>query len=193
MCIASFGMGYVFVHHLEGYYDGGYEEPLLEKLVKLALEYPDLNLIRYEENYGDGMFGSLLRPHVGRLGQGQIGLEGYRVQGMKETRIINTLEPVMGSHRLVFNKRAIKSEENQKQITRLYDTRGALKHDDRVDVLSAAVAYFEDTLGIDVDKKLAQWEEEEWNNMVDSRGKTMIAELVYCLVSALQGLLERHR
>lgn len=167
VCIASFGMGYVFIHHLEGY-DGGYEEPLLEKLVKLALEYPDLNLIRYEENYGDGMFGSLLRPHVGRLGQGQIGLEGYRVQGMKETRIINTLEPVMGSHRLVFNKRAIKSEENQKQITRLYDTRGALKHDDRVDVLSAAVAYFEDTLGIDVDKKLAQWEEEEWNNMVDS-------------------------
>ena len=167
VCVASFGMGYVFVHHLDGY-EGGYEEPLLEKIVRLALEYPSLNLIRYEENYGDGMFGSLLRPHVGRLGAGQIGLEGYRVQGMKETRIINTLEPVMGSHRLVFNKKAIKQEETQKQITRLYDHRGALKHDDRVDVLSAAVAYYEETLGVDVDKKLAEWENNEYNEMVEA-------------------------
>ena len=181
VCIASFGMGYVFVHHLEGY-EGGYEEPLLEKIVKLALEYPNLNLIRYEENYGDGMFGNLLRPHVGRLGAGQIGLEGYRVVGMKEQRIINTLEPVMGSHRLVFNKRAIKQEETQKQITRLYDQRGALKHDDRVDVLSAAVAYFEDTLGIDVDKKIEEWQEQEFNEMVaaweddDRRANLLLGE-----------------
>lgn len=167
VCIASFGMGYVFVHELIGY-EGGYEEPLLERIVKLALEYPNLNLIRYEENYGDGMFGALIRPHVGRLGQGQIGLEGYRVTGMKEDRIINTLEPAMGSHRLVFNKKAIKQEETQKQITRLYNQRGALKHDDRVDVLSAAVAYYEATLGIDVDQKLEEWEREEWDRMVSS-------------------------
>ena len=43
-----------------------------------------------------------------------------------------------------------------------------MKHDDRVDVLSAAVSYYEDTLGIDVDEKLAQWEEEEWERLVDT-------------------------
>lgn len=167
VCIASFGNGYIFVHELLGF-DGGYEDALLQKLVKIAVEFPDLNLIRYEENYGDGMFGSLLRPHVGNLGGGQIGLEGYRVQGMKEQRIISTLEPVMGAHRLVFSKKAARDETNQKQITRLYDTRGALKHDDRVDVLAAAVSYYEETLGIDVDRQISINEEREFNEMVQT-------------------------
>ncbi len=74
----------------------------------------------------------------------------------------------MGAHRLVFSKKAARDEKNQKQITRLYDTRGALKHDDRVDVLSAAVAYYEETLGIDVDRQIAINEEQEFNEMVES-------------------------
>lgn len=165
VCIASFGNGYIFIHELLGY-DGGYEDWVLEKLVAKALEYPGLNLIRYEENYGDGMFGALLRPHIGRMAGTQIGCEGYRVSGMKEQRIISTLEPVMGSHRLVMSKRAARDEKNQKQITRIYDQRGALPHDDRVDVLSAAVSYFEETLGIDVDVQMAINEEENYNAMV---------------------------
>ena len=165
VCIASFGHGYVWVHDLIGF-EGGYEEPLLKKLVKTAMEYPHLRLIRYEENFGDGMFGSLLRPHVGELGMGQIGLEGYRVTGMKESRIINSLEPVMGSHRLVFNKRAIRQEETQKQITKIYETRGALKHDDRVDVLAAAVEYYEAALSINVDDQVEKYREDEYNQLV---------------------------
>lgn len=160
VCVASYGNGYVWVHELLGF-DGGYEDDLLQKIVKIALEYPRLNLIRYEENYGDGMFGSLLRPHIGRMAGTQIGLDGYRVSGMKESRLINTLEPVMAQHRLCISKKAIKEEENQRQLTRLYEKRGALKHDDRVDVLSASVQYFEDTLGIDVDEAIAKNEEAE--------------------------------
>jgi hypothetical protein len=144
---------------------------LLSKIVKIALEYPCLNLIRYEENYGDGMFGSLLKPHIARLAGTQIGLEGYRVSGMKEARIIKTLEPVMSQHRLCISKKAIRQEKNQRQISRLYERRGALKHDDRVDVLAASVEYFEDTLGIDVDEAIAKNEYEnrmaeiaEWEN-----------------------------
>jgi predicted phage terminase large subunit-like protein len=167
VCIASFGNGYVWVHDILGF-DGGYEDALLSKIVSLATEYPTLNLIRYEENYGDGMFGSLLRPHIGRIGGGQIGLEGYRVSGMKETRIIKTLEPVMSQHRLVFSKRAIRQENTQKQLTRLTETRGSLKHDDRVDVLAASVNYFEDTLGVDVDDIIATNAEKEQQEIVDS-------------------------
>lgn len=159
VCVASFGNGYIWVHELMGF-EGGYEDAVLTKIVKMALEYPKLNLIRYEENYGDGMFGSLLRPHIGRMAGSQIGLEGYRVSGMKESRIISTLEPVMAQHRLVMAKKAIRQEENQRQITRLYETRGALKHDDRVDVLAATVQYFEDTLGVDVDDVIARNEHE---------------------------------
>ena len=165
VCIASFGNGYIWVHALTGF-EGGYEDWILEKIVSMALEYPQLNLIRYEENYGDGMFGSLLRPHIGRMAGSQIGCEGYRVAGMKEQRIISTLEPVMGSHRLVFDNKVARDEKNQKQITRIYDRRGALPHDDRVDVLAAAVSYFEETLGIDVDRQIAVNEEQEYNNLV---------------------------
>ena len=165
VCIASFGHGYVWVHDIIGF-DGGYEEGLLKKIVALALEYPLLKLIRYEENFGDGMFGSLIRPLVAQLGRGQIGLEGYRVSGMKESRIINTLEPVLGSHRLVINKRAIRQEKTQKQITRLYETRGAMKHDDRVDVLAASVQYFEDSLGINVDDQVSKYRDKEYNELV---------------------------
>lgn len=170
ICVASFGNGYVWIHELTGF-EGGYEDALLSKIVKIALEYPCLNLIRYEENYGDGMFGSLLKPHIARLAGTQIGLEGYRVSGMKEARIIKTLEPVMSQHRLCISKKAIRQEKNQRQISRLYERRGALKHDDRVDVLAASVEYFEDTLGIDVDEAIAKNEYEnrmaeiaEWEN-----------------------------
>lgn len=167
VCIASFGNGYIWIHELVGF-DGGYEDAILQKIVKLALEYPLLNLIRYEENYGDGMFGSLLRPHVGRLAGSQIGVEGYRVTGMKESRIINTLEPVMSQHRLCMSKKCIRQEETQRQITRLYERRGALKHDDRVDVLAATVGYFEDTLGIDVDEVIAQNEHDAQMQIIAS-------------------------
>ena len=167
VCIASFGHGYVWVHEIIGF-EGGFEEPLLKKIVNMALDYPHLKMIRYEENFGDGMFGSLLRPHVAQLGMGQIGLEGYRVSGMKEKRIIESLEPIMGSHRLVMNKRAIRQEETQRQIAKIYDTRGALKHDDRVDVLAAAVSYFEDALAINVDDQIDKYREQEYNELVQT-------------------------
>jgi hypothetical protein len=85
---------------------------------------------------------------------------------MKESRIIAALEPVMGAHRLVLSKKAARDENNQRQLTRLYETRGALKHDDRVDVLAAAVSHFEDTLGIDIDHQIALNDEKEFKELV---------------------------
>ena len=96
--------------------------------------------------------------------------------------MIRCLEPVMGAHRLVFSPKAIKQEETQRQITRLYNERGALSHDDRVDALAATVQYFEDSLGIDVDKaiesaKMAR-EDEMWKMMIndDKRGIAILGE-----------------
>lgn len=181
--IASVGNGYVFVHELLGL-AGGYEEEVLVKIAKLCLEYPNIKLIRYEENFGDGMFGNLLRPVIGKYLGHNIAVEGYRVSGMKEERIIKTLEPVMNSHRLVFKPSAIKDQETQRQITRITNTRGALKHDDRVDVLAAAVLYYEEFLGIDVDtavEKAAQAEIDNiWKMMKDDskRGIWLLGDRV---------------
>ena len=79
----------------------------------------------------------------------------------------------MGAHRLVMSPRAIKMEETQRQITRIYNDRGALSHDDRVDALAATIEYFEDHLGVDVDKAMqaAQEarEEEQWRTFMNDK------------------------
>ena len=72
----------------------------------------------------------------------------------------------MASHRLVFDRRAICQEENQKQLTRIFDKRGALPKDDRVDVLAAAVSHWEGLLSKDVDVIIEKHRQVERNNVV---------------------------
>ena len=92
--------------------------------------------------------------------------------------MISNIEPVMAAHRLVFNSSAIRVEETQKHITRLTDMKGALKHDDRVDVLSAACDYWRDWLQVDVDdmaaRNAAKAEEDYVNMWVDDRRRGQI-------------------
>jgi hypothetical protein len=83
---------------------------------------------------------------------------------MKEARIIQTLEPVMNQHRLVMAEQVVeeddrlvqsyRTEEQYKfrlfyQMTRITAERGSLPHDDRLDALAAAVAYWVDHMAID--------------------------------------------
>ncbi len=161
VCVASVVNGYIVIHELMGF-EGGYNDPVLEKIAKKALQY-GANLIRVESNFGDGAVAALLRPVVGRI-CGQVAVEDFRVSGVKEKRMIDNIEPVMAAHRLVMDTRAIRDEETQKQLTRLQDLKGALKHDDRVDVISAACEYWKDWLQVDVDaeaqKNIAKAEEE---------------------------------
>jgi hypothetical protein len=163
ICIASFVNGYVIVHELLGM-QGGYEEVLLKKIAKLAYQY-DINLIRVEANFGDAMYCNLLRPVVSQI-CGQVAIEDFRVSGSKEERIIRTLEPIMAVHKLIFNTKAIKDQENQKQITRITSRRGSLKHDDRVDILSSAVAYWQDSLSLDADSQIEKNKQDEYKQQI---------------------------
>lgn len=163
ICVASFANGYVFIHELIGY-PGGYEQGILKKIARVAREY-DVNHIRVESNFGDAMYCQLLAPVVYEV-CGKVLIEDYRVSGRKEARMIEALEPVMSSHRLVFDRRAISQEQTQKQITRLFDKRGALPHDDRVDVLSAAVSHWEDLLSTDVDQIIEANKEQERQEVI---------------------------
>jgi len=148
VCVASFANGYVYIHELVGY-PGGYEKGVLKKIARLAYEY-GVKLVRVESNFGDAMFCQLLAPILTEV-CGSIAIEDFRAVGRKEARIISLLEPVMTQHRLVIDKRAISQEETQKQITRIFDKRGALPKDDRIDCLAATVGYWEDLLSTDVE------------------------------------------
>jgi len=163
VCVASFANGYIYIHELIGY-PGGYEKGVLKKIARLAYDY-DVKHIMVESNFGDAMYCQLLLPVVMEV-CGRVAVEDYRVSGRKEARIIEALEPVMASHRLVFDRRAICQEENQKQITRIFDKKGALPRDDRVDVLAAAVSHWEAMLSTDVDALIARNEQAERDSIV---------------------------
>jgi hypothetical protein len=95
----------------------------------------------------------------------------------KEKRIIDTLEPVLNSHRLIVDRQVVEKDLKQLsidpsyslfwQMTRLTKDRGSLKHDDRVDVLAMAVSYWVESMGRDVDSALDSWKTEMLQKELD--------------------------
>jgi hypothetical protein len=107
------------------------------------------------------MFGALLKPYLTRIWP--VSVEETRASGQKETRIIQTLEPVIQQHRLVVDRKVIEqdlldSEEFGPeyslfyQMTRITKDKGCLGHDDRLDALEMAVSYWMVQMEVDNDK-----------------------------------------
>lgn len=163
VCVASVSGGMIYIHELIGW-DGGYSDVVLQKIAKVCLEY-DINLVRIESNFGDGLFSKVITPVLLEY-CGRIGIEEFRVTGAKEKRMLETLEPVMAQHRLVWDRKVAKDEKNQMQLTRLTEERGCLKHDDRVDALASAVDFYKDLLSQSTDKIVQQNRAKEWEETV---------------------------
>ena len=155
--------GYAITAHLNGYtyvlrcggFQGGYDEQtVLNPLAILAKQYK-VNKIVVESNFGDGLFTKVFQEVVHRIYQ--CGLEEVRHSTQKEMRMADTIEPVMNKHRLVFDTkiveddyRTIQKYDQEKrlsksliyQMSRLTRERGCLRHDDRLDALAMAIAYW---------------------------------------------------
>lgn len=176
--------GYLFVMEVGGY-QTGYSEATLTNLANQA-KFWGVNTVLYESNFGDGMFGQLLKPVFNRIHP--CAVEEVRSLAQKEKRIVETLEPVMMRHKLIVNKTVIKEdykvyENNQHysliyQMTRLTTDRGALAHDDRLDALSMAISYWKDVMDRDEQQGIDEQLDEMLENMFDpERGLTYIPEL----------------
>ena len=141
---------------------GGYADSNLEELARLAKRYKVKHVL-VESNFGDGMFTKLLTPFLVRIYP--VTTEEVRHSTQKEARIIDTLEPVMNQHRLVIDEALIRKDyENYNdypadhahkyqllfQLTRITRERQALAHDDRLDALAMAVAYWVEQMDKDV-------------------------------------------
>ena len=156
-------MGNIFLMDAGGS-KAGYTPEALEALAYKAKEHK-VKLIQVESNFGDGMFTELLKPVLGRIYPCTV--EETRAVGQKELRIIETLEPVMSSHRLVVDERLINkdyatAETDIKyslfyQMTRITKDRGALVHDDRLDAVEGAVRYWTKSMARDNDKANLQY------------------------------------
>lgn len=180
-CITAFLNGYIFVLDWGGFQDG-YGEQTLEALARLSADY-EVNIIQPEQNFGDGMFDRLLEPIVNRIRPCKV--DGVRVHGQKELRIIGALRPVTKSHRLVMSTEVVRKDLKQPvihsglyQMTHISEARGSLKHDDMVDVLALAVSYWQDMMNADADKaeakriadKEAKWEAAFFQNQLWGNG-----------------------
>lgn len=137
---------------------GGYEPETLEGLA-YAAKRNQIKEIIIEANFGDGMFTQLLKPVLGRIYPCTVTEVKHSTQ--KEARIIDTLEPVMSSHRLIIDQKVVQKDFDTAadikyslfyQLTRITRDRGALVHDDRLDALAIAVNYWVETMGRDNNK-----------------------------------------
>jgi hypothetical protein len=99
----------------------------------------------------------------------------YPIPGIMTERIIDSLEPLLNQHRLVFEielvrrevERALDYSTNQRtghknnlyslfhQFTRITSAKQSLKHDDKLDVLAIACKYWTDSMS-QSDTKQAQ-------------------------------------
>ena len=163
--------GYLYVADCAGI-SGGYSETTLQKLSNIAKEHK-VNMVLIESNFGDGMFTELLKPFLKKTYP--VTMEEVRHSKQKELRIIDTLEPVMNQHRLIFDPKVIQKdfdsvqhhppEKAQRymltyQLTRITKQRGALAHDDRLDALAMGVAYWVEQMASDVDAEMQERQQE---------------------------------
>lgn len=165
--------GKCFVFGYGGYLHG-YSPETLKDIADRCVRW-NIQKLLVEDNFGNGMFTALLTPvlnkawedHNKRVSPERRG--GTTIESkssgrtQKELRIINVLEPAMGSHRVVLNAEAVREDyEGVKgydsdrrteyclahQLTNLTRDRDCLGHDDRVEALAELVAQFVDTMGV---------------------------------------------
>ena len=150
-CVVAHLLGRLYVLDFGGI-RGGYGEINLMKLARIAKKYK-VNDCYIEANFGDGMFSSLLSPIMNAVYP--CNLEEVKVTTQKEVRIIDTLEPIMNQHRLIFNYSSclndiqfgLREPQNMMyslmfQLSHITRDRQSLRHDDRLDVLALAVSYW---------------------------------------------------
>lgn len=184
--IVKFLNGYLFLMEIGGFKDG-YSDGVLTSLATKAKFY-GVNDIVIESNFGDGMYTQLFKPVLHRIHPATI--HEVRHSTQKEKRIIDTLEPVLMRHKLIVNQSVIVDDYRiyeQKQyysfiyqLTRIHKEPQALAHDDRLDVVCMAVAFFNECMAVDdqsgldehMDEMLKLWTDPDgylgWNQM----GKT---------------------
>ena len=163
---------------------GGYDEVTLKRLVSIAKDNK-VNKVVIESNFGDGMFMELIKPLFRTTYP--ITIEEVRHNKQKELRIVDVMEPVLNSHRLILDPSVINDDyksaltypiEQQTrymlmyQLSRITRDKGSLAHDDRLDALSIAIGYWVQQMAADVNQNMIDRKQElldqELTNFTDS-------------------------
>ena len=151
--------GYLFLMDVGGFTEG-YSDLALTQMAQLA-KFWQVNEVIVEANFGDGMFTKIMSPIFAKIHPCAITEVKHTKQ--KELRIIDTLEPILMRHKLIVNQSVIESdyrryEQGQAysliyQMTRICRDKNAIAHDDRLDAVTMAAAYWLKAMDMDGDKK----------------------------------------
>lgn len=162
--IVSAHAGRLFLR-ANGGFKGGYEDETLMGLVQVARRH-EVKLVLIEPNFGDGMFRRLIAPVFTKHYPCRLE-DAPWARTQKEARIIDTLEPIMQAHRLVVDRGLVERDTKAPrdyqlfyQMTRLTRERDALRHDDRLESLAGACAYFAELMSWDSEGAAEALEEE---------------------------------
>jgi hypothetical protein len=171
--ITKFLAGRVYVVAI-GSVPGGLGEDSLDALTAVAVKWQP-NKIDIEKNFGNGALSSVWTPRL--LREYRCEIEDVWESGQKELRIIDVLEPVIGSGRLVMCESLIESDWQQcqkyplekrasyslfYQISRITRDKDSLRHDDRIDALTGSVRHWVQALKQDSLKVVNQQRKKAW-------------------------------
>lgn len=141
---------FVYVYKVFGV-PGGYDEVNLNRIVN-EVKHAEVREVFIEKNFGHGAFEAVIKPYFER--EWPVSIEEDYATGQKEIRIIETLEPLLTAHRLIFNVEMIKQDIDSvqryplehrmsyslfAQISNITLEKGSLRHDDRLDALYGAI------------------------------------------------------
>jgi hypothetical protein len=156
----------LFIKKITGL-QGGFEDEIMENIANLCAMH-NINTCVVEDNFGDGMFTKLLDPHIRRISP-LTEIEGIKVSGQKEVRIIEALEPMLNQHRLVIDLEIFNHDLTAKnrdysfthQLSHITRERDSLRHDDRLDSLTNGIVYMIEWMSDDEEAGMAYHQEKE--------------------------------
>lgn len=164
---------------------GGFTEDRLKVLTDIAVRYKP-SVIQVEQNFGNGAFKHIWTPYLNKAMQEinhKCGLEEVWETGQKELRIIDILEPIISSNRLVIDPQILADDWQsvQKypvekratyslffQLARLTRDKGSLLHDDRLDALAGACRFWVEALAQDANKVAARIKNENYARLMNN-------------------------
>jgi hypothetical protein len=159
-----------------------------------------VNMIEVEPNFGQGMWVAAFQPILSQIWPrgGATVQESEWARGQKETRIIDTLEPVLTQHRLVVAESFLREDAATEdrnysflfQLTHITRERGALAHDDRLDAVAGAIAHFQRVMSMDVDRAAQAMRDAELDDQLEDYEAALSGPLGRGLASTVKrGLL----
>ena len=158
--------GYVVGKHITGI-KGGTSQESMAQIVALAKEFK-VNEILCEKNFGFGIYTEAVRAAM-IAAEYRCSITEIMSSGQKELRIIDSIEPLLGIHKIVLDSGIIEHDIESTmhypagirssyqflfQMSKITRNRGSLNHDDRLEAFSQGVRFLADRIAQDAQKAI---------------------------------------